>query len=254
MSPYSWELLYDHPTPKKVEYSRSILSYVDILGFRDLIETKTAGEISRLLRILAESVRPNRTFEPTEIKFTNFSDTVIRTMTCAEPGMAYLIYELKSLVYAQMALIPEGVTVRGAVTIGNVVQSWGVLYGPALIRAYELESAHGSPPRIVIDGEALNTINPAFDSRKFADDLAGLVKEDGETLFLDYLSACEHEMNVPEQEYPAFLELHRNFIRTNLKRFQDDTKKLPKYEWLKNYHDATIEEHLGDYVPRRLKV
>jgi hypothetical protein len=41
--------------PKRVKYTRSIISYLDILGFQDLIEKKTAGEISQLLRILAES-------------------------------------------------------------------------------------------------------------------------------------------------------------------------------------------------------
>jgi hypothetical protein len=35
----------------KVEYEPMLVSYVDILGFGELIRTKTAGEISRILRI-----------------------------------------------------------------------------------------------------------------------------------------------------------------------------------------------------------
>jgi hypothetical protein len=51
----SWDLLFRAVIPKRVKYTRSIISYLDILGFQDLIEKKTAGEMSQLLRILAES-------------------------------------------------------------------------------------------------------------------------------------------------------------------------------------------------------
>jgi hypothetical protein len=128
----TWESWYRHPKPQIVEYTRSIVSYLDILGFQELIETRTAGEISRILRILAESISPHPNDEPATIVFTKFSDTVIRSMT--EPNPAYFIYELKSILRAQVALIPHGVAIRGAVTVGDVVQSWDVVYGPAVVR------------------------------------------------------------------------------------------------------------------------
>jgi hypothetical protein len=46
----TWELLYNHVAPKPVEYVRSIVSYLDILGFQELVESKTAGELSKLAR------------------------------------------------------------------------------------------------------------------------------------------------------------------------------------------------------------
>ena len=76
----SWELLYRHLKPGRVRYIRSIVSFLDILGFRELIETRTAGDISRALRMLAESVEPNPLFKSEKIHFTKFSDTVIRSM------------------------------------------------------------------------------------------------------------------------------------------------------------------------------
>jgi len=42
----------------KVKYEPMLVSYVDILGFGELINTKTAGEISRLLRIFNETTAP----------------------------------------------------------------------------------------------------------------------------------------------------------------------------------------------------
>src|SRR5258708_18191832 len=115
----TWELLYRHLKPGKVRYTRSIVSYLDILGFRELVETRTAGEISRILRILAESVEPDPIFKSERIQFTRFSDTVIRSMPETRHYPHNFIFELRSILHAQIALIPQGIPIRGAVTIGS---------------------------------------------------------------------------------------------------------------------------------------
>jgi hypothetical protein len=254
MAAYTWELLYRGLKPKRVQYTNAIVSYLDILGFRELINSKSAGEISQILRVLAESVEPHPSTEPLKIHFIKFSDTVIRITPLSRLSVAYLILELKSLVYAQMALIPHGVTVRGAVTIGEIVQSWGVAYGPAIVRAYDLERIEGGPPRIVIDKDAFTRLDPPVDIGKFESGLPGIVGKDGSTLFLDYLSALESALNVPEQEYSVFLTLHRDFIRANLVRYANEPKIRSKYEWLSRYHGRTLEERFGTEVPQHLNV
>ena len=40
---------------KHVEYEVGLVTYVDILGFGELIRTKTAGEISRTIRVVKPS-------------------------------------------------------------------------------------------------------------------------------------------------------------------------------------------------------
>lgn len=103
----TWELLYGHLKPARVRYSRSIVSYLDILGFRELIETRKAGEISRILRVLAESVKPDPMFKSQKILFTKFSDTVIRSMPVSTHYPHDFIWELRSVLHAQIALIPQ---------------------------------------------------------------------------------------------------------------------------------------------------
>jgi hypothetical protein len=115
-----------------------------------------------------------------------------------------------------MSLIPQNVLVRGAVTIGDSVQSWGRVYGRAIVRAYDLERVPGEPARIVVDEEALTSIRPAIEREGLGSELRSLVKEEGSRAYLDYLRACEGELNVPEQEYPIFLKLHRDLIRNGL--------------------------------------
>ncbi len=250
----TWELLYRHLAPKTVKYVRSVVSYLDILGFSELIETRKAGEISHILRILAESVKPSPIFKEERIRFTKFSDTVIRSMPIATHYPHNFIFELRNLLHAQLALIPRGVPIRGAVTIGDVTQSWKVVYGPAVVKAYTLENQAGSPPRIVVDEDALASIQDAIEDANLTSELAGLVRKDGQTTFLDYLGACELELNVPEQEYTLFLELHRDFIHNNLTKYASIPAKLSKYQWLRDYHNRTLQERFGADLPQRLRV
>jgi hypothetical protein len=250
----TWEMLYPNPNPKHVEYTHSIVSYLDILGFRGLVKTKSAGEISRILRILAESARPDSLSKSTKTQFTRFSDTVIRSTPQRKHYPHNFIFELRSLVYVQMALIPLGITIRGTVTVGDIVQSWGVVYGPAVVRAYDLESQAGGPPRIIVDDAALNLLRPDIEKEQLQSELDFLIKEDGSTFYLDYLKACERELNVPEQEYSIFLGHHRDLIRVGLKEYANKPSIVSKYVWLKDYHERTLQERFGAMIPPHLNV
>jgi hypothetical protein len=233
--------------PKKVKYVRSVVSYLDILGFRELIRTKSAGEISRILRILAESIKPDPTFKADKAQFTKFSDTVIRSLPIS-PSLSFnFIFELRSVLNAQIALISEGILIRGAITVDDIVQSWGIVYGPAVVKAYALENQKGSPPRIVVDEDALAELRPELKKDKSDSVLSSLIKRDGSTTYIDYLRACEGEFNVPEQEYPMFLAKHRDLVRHGLSTYAAEPRVLPKYEWLKTYHDRCIETIAADY-------
>jgi hypothetical protein len=249
MNVATWESWYRHPKPQGVNYTRSIVSYLDILGFRELIERRTAGEVSRILRILAESIAPHPTDEPVKIEFTKFSDTVIRSTP--EPSPAYFIYELKTILRAQVALIPEGVAIRGAVTVGDITQSWDVVYGPAVVRAYELDSG---PPRIVIDDKALSLLHPPVDASVLASEELGLTRLEGTTIYLDYLKACEVELTVENDEYLQFLGIHRDFIRRCLEKYAEKRGVLEKYEWLRTYHEVILQERFGSDIPPHLNV
>jgi hypothetical protein len=250
----TWELLYDNVAPNPVRYTRSIISYLDILGFRDLIESRSAGEISQILRILAESVEPSSMFKNDKIQFTKFSDTVIRSMPESKHYPRNFLFELRSILHSQIALIPRGITVRGAVTIGEIVQSWKVVYGRGVVRAYELESMKDSPPRIVIDTDALSSVRPAIERENLTGELDRLIRTEGSITYLDYLRACEDELNVPEQEYSIFLRHHRDLIRSGLEKHATHPRVLKKYEWLRDYHQRTLEDRFGHEIPANLRV
>jgi hypothetical protein len=133
-----------------------------------------------------------------------------------------------------------------------MVQSWEVVYGPAVVRAYELESAKGSPPRIAIDEDALKLLNPGLGDILVSE--LGLARRQGDKIYLDYLKACEVELNVQEGAYLRFLEIHRNFIRDRLVKYAENPEVLTKYQWLRTYHESTLQEKFGADIPPQLKI
>jgi hypothetical protein len=73
------------PKRRHVEYGQALVSYVDILGFGELIEDRSAGQISKLLRGFTEAVEPRRFKTPIPdvssdefITFSDLSITMIR--------------------------------------------------------------------------------------------------------------------------------------------------------------------------------
>jgi hypothetical protein len=242
-----------------VQYAVSLVTYLDILGFKDLIRTRTAGEISRIIRIVKEAVQParfkTRLSAIPDDEYVNFSDlSVIATpleKAPHNPPGSQLFSQVLNLVHAQSNLIlDEAILIRGAVTIGEVVKSWGQLFGPAVVRAYELERDYARYPRIIIDArifEVLDRLPGAWLNGKREDKrmLRRLLRKDRDgRLFVDYLRALQNELDEPSM-YPAVLDQHHAFIRKGLKKYAHEPRIREKYEWLDKYHKATIAQLKG---------
>src|SRR5260370_41731921 len=142
---------------KTVAYSLHLLTSLDILGSREFSKRKPAGAISRMIRLVKEAAAPNLE-DKKELRqgFEHFSDLVIITTPVDSPEnvafpIGLVFAELLKLAIAQVRLIDQGILVRGALTVGNLVRSYNVGYGPALIRAYQLEQHHALFPRIIAD-------------------------------------------------------------------------------------------------------
>ncbi len=240
---------------KTVQYQLHIVMYLDILGFQEIITTRSAGFISRLIRIVQEATRPPKWFkEAQDTRYENFSDlcviaTPIKGDSQLSQSQGLFFLELLGLVHAQVALLSEEIFVRGAVTIGPLVRSYSVLYGPGLVAAYQLEQT-AVYPRIVVDHKALEVIRKdprlwVHDRESELESIGNLTRRDTEGVtYIDYLRASETEFDAPEHEYPAFLKLHKRLIQSNLAKYSDDAKISAKYAWLAGYHDTIVRERL----------
>jgi hypothetical protein len=238
---------------RNVSYERSLLTYIDILGFQELIEAKTPNEISRSIRIVRESVQPNR-FRTSlqklpEDEFVNFSDLSIIWTPLNRQGRSAprgcVQSQILRMVQAQAILLfDEGILLRGGIAVGDVARSYGQLFGPGVVRAYDLENKVARFPRIVVGEEVLQELNNnsmlwVHDKETDTRALDALLRKDfdGEW-FVDYLRAIEEELD-DRGEYPGYLKRHEEFIRHGLAEHRQNASVLAKFKWLREYHNHT---------------
>jgi hypothetical protein len=239
---------------KTVLYEPHIITYLDILGFQEIIATKSAGFVSRLIRIVQTATRPHGwTTKGEGIRYQNFSDlcvtaTPIRGHAQPYQSTGLFFLELLGLVHAQVDLVAQDVLVRGGITIGPLVMSYNVLYGPGLVKAYHLEQS-AVYPRIVVDPDALALVrkDPIFWVNGRQSEIKGLrslLRTENGVSYVDYLRASESEFDYPETDYFDFLKRHKQLIESNLQKHSGNARIRKKYEWLAHYHNTVVNKRI----------
>jgi hypothetical protein len=159
--------------PEPLSYENRTVLFCDILGWRDQIARAGADpeSIGRLRRTI---LRPIQTLRQGVIwghnyKFNTFSDNIVISCPANREDTSHLLFNMASFVSAS---VKTGFLIRGDVTIGNIIQDEHVVFGPALNRAYELESQLAIVPKIILDSTGFDDLLPEVES-------ACIVEEDG---------------------------------------------------------------------------
>ncbi len=241
--------------PKRVQYKRSLICHLDLLGFRELIRNKNPGEISRVLRLFSNAVTPvKRGFQVKELatkQFVAFSDThvtVIPTEPKDSSARGLIFLQILRLVHAQWLLFFEHkILVRGGIVVGDAVRSYGRFFGQGIIDAYDVESQKALYPRIVVDASVFEELknNPKVWTHDDDPDaeikaVKGLLHHDEENgvYYIDYLRVMEGEFDYPEV-YPQYLEDYLDKIR-ELMAETTHPGAHSKLEWMKRYRRRVL--------------
>ena len=256
---------------KDARYEKCIVSFMDILGFRDLVSKSKAedifGAISLFKKVtdppdfeddyISEVMYESGALNPTYCQF--ISDAIVRVSAYERipdenngfiPRTNALQNELDDLLAAQISLVERRILVRGGISFGDVFidrEGNGPFFGPGLIRAYDLENEEAVYPRLIIDACLLEEFrnNPQLTQYGADEDekkeLFALLRtgEDG-IVFIDYVRAAHTCMETYEK-YVDFLFQHKDLILTNLEAVKNG-KTRRKYIWLARYHNCVVEE------------
>lgn len=245
-------------------FERCVVTFIDILGFRNLLNTRTAAEIAGVVNALrrfttgdSDKDDPPRRMKECRMYSQSFSESVsdavvrVRTVDTQSPDGAFIL-ELIDLMYAMIECVNRGILIRGGMTIGPVhigEDGKGPIFGNGMVRAFKIESEEANYPRIMIDDAALEkylTDESLWNDGEIHSDEARLalaflgVAEDG-SHFVDYLRAAgpgEFDAGLVGQF--EFLKRHRQLIVQNLGT--EDLKARRKLVWLANYHNRFIVE------------
>lgn len=239
-------------------YRLAVITFLDILGFREWVNTGDPVDIHRVLsRLRSFAARPDdledsappggsMTFEMT--RSIAFSDSIVRIRFFdTEYPSGALFHEVINLLQAQGELISDNVLLRGGVTVGRVYLNGDMVFGPGFIRAYDLESQFANYPRIVIGPEAFGALRN--DARLIANHhdledevhyLRSLLQrgEDG-LWYIDYLHGMLGEMDYPEH-FPELVAQHRTFIIESANKAPPNSRVLQKFLWLAGYLNSVV--------------
>jgi hypothetical protein len=250
-------------------YELSLVSYIDLLGMRALLQQ--AGEDPSIVAAILDGFRQfSEPDEPSidtwEWKFVNFSDLVVRSVPVLSNNnkkyrLGLVFHELKALAQIQANLANRKVLLRGGVTMGNIAINAGLVFGPALVKGYELEKTQARFPRIVIDEVVFREMreNPLLSAHDYEDEMRyirRLVRQDADNLnFVDYLGCMLHNADDIKDRLQLLIA-HRELAQEQLANAgkldpssRERRSHLEKARWLADYHnshvDALTEETLG---------
>lgn len=211
------------------------LLFLDILGVREMATGSEAGKKladlrTALRRPLGDFLSPD---SPWPAAF--FSDTLVMVDPISEKMRTHLtlVGLAVQASWIQVNLAAAGFFVRGALTLGKAHLEDALLFGPALVEAYELERKAAVNPRILLSPIAVKAMKEGMAAEGQEEGGYFRVEQDG-TVFIDYLDIL---IDDPSDPVP-FLEIHRDMVRTQLAATRRDARKWDKYRWVADYHDS----------------
>jgi len=226
--------------------ARSAFLYVDLLGVRDVSATSPAEGLRRLDHAIRRAFRDFLAADsPWPSAF--FSDTLVVASPFVEPdleeaALGGLIIQAASL---QLELVEDDWFLRGGLALNDVHVRDGLVFGPALIDAYDVERRQAVHPRIVLSAAAVESQRKALDDYGEPTESPenGLLLQDTDGLvFIDYLSLVFDEVD----PHPVLL-MHRDRVISRLERHRSNPRVWEKYRWVAEYHNHTCRLRLpGD--------
>jgi hypothetical protein len=241
------------------DYDKTLVSYVDVLGFAELLKERTPTDVARLLTTMKQNfaaggrVHRTRNDEIVKIfKSFNFSDLIVRT-TRIEPvaDVGEIIdWELYYLSENQLSLAVEGILIRGAICVDDLVaeREDSIVFGPALVRSYRLEREYAVYPRIVIDRDLIYEAKDEGYIATWQDFYSQ--GEDG-AYFVDYLfgvsltglvAGLPGDQPNAEERIRQHRDMIVNFIAKRItgQNRQVSERIKQKWMWLALYHNSTM--------------
>lgn len=256
-----------------IQVEDSIVAFIDVLGFKELIEDVKANEydLNKRLNHFHRAINPSFKYLRDTAEFTQkypfpekchvkiFTDNIVFSWILSNhrDGEIEIWQALKNLSFYQSGLAIEGYFSRGGIEIGKVYSDDTILFGWPVIEVVRLEKERSVFPRVIFGKSFIDKVIPKIKSLKepLKSPLSDLIVKsvDGE-YFLNYLYTTKEmnddmiEEDFPSNNYyqPSIEELlkHKIKIVENMEKFENfDSIKYRKYYWLGQYHNYFCSEY-----------
>lgn len=252
----------------KKEYQKAIVTFIDILGFSNMVHSEECHSIYEKIALL-NKFNNGRQLEEGGCKECyegrnkpssfNFSDSIVRVRPIYEDHEndvlnVYLGDELADEIldmgYMQIELLKYNILLRGGISIGDIYfnDDENIIFGNALIRAHDLESKVARFSRIILDSE---NIHEEFGKAKCLSSTSSIInfinnvtrEGEGGIRYIDYLGICESDNDNGQEGFIEYLSCaHKKVIERALK-VSGNKEYRRKYIFLKQYHNSIVERY-----------
>jgi hypothetical protein len=243
------------------QFENHLVAFIDILGFRDALRDKE--NLNTFLGLIAGFVNLNSNFamhvENREDKsqiiklrpsITAFSDNIAisYSLTALERqnvnGWSALHALTENIASIASKCMEAGLLIRGGITIGPLYHRAGVIIGPALVEAYEIESQIAIYPRVVLSKAALrlNDVASRFLLNVDADGLHYV------NYFRSLVTRIENgRVNLEIARWLRHIDV---VIENNLTKYQanGDLRRLAKWIWFQRHFEKGKENFDPEFL------
>lgn len=230
-------------TVEILETSKYMVGYVDLLGFKKSIakdvDNKLLNTVYQCYVMAMTGSNMMSAIDKSSYKVKIFSDNIIIAIPCdpnaSDDTNPIIVFNriVALMGMLQRIFLEKGIFVRGGITYGELFIDDVMVWGEALLEAYNLENSEAKYPRIIISermkGIAVETygnVHEMFYINNIRTDSDG-------KYFLDYLN------------YPLDGTVNKALVDSldnvnNLITSEKDEKILEKLKWHKEYVEALI--------------
>ena len=227
-----------------IKVSRHIVAFIDILGSSKAIKEDSQKSLKVMHSAYENALKGfNNIFDNKNIKPTVkiFSDNIAVSVPCLD-GLekpCFLAVAMMSAVI-QVEFLKEKYLTRGGIAMGDYFCDDVMVWGNALVKAYELESKIAFYPRVIIEPDFIAKLKLATEAGNTH--CKEWIKQDKDSFFyIDYLNNCLQN---------AWM-LCLGMLETSDKevgKALNDVKVCQKWLWLKCY----LAEKLPDVLDGRI--
>ena len=235
-----------------IEYGERYCAFVDILGFRELINRLGKGALSvREMRELLTTIHKpdglSTQYWPTDFRTQSISDAVAISANVNREGLIEILRALENLT---LRLLDKGYFIRGGLVKGRLFHDENVVFGDALVEAFRIESEIARYPRVMTtravwldyekyraedDGGSLD------DWLKQSDDGPMFVHTLRSTSAFAYRTKLDNlSLSPPEQKNLDHITELQNTIQKKFDEAIDNPRHFEKVQWFAEYWNRSV--------------
>ncbi|MBI3699426.1 MAG: hypothetical protein HY242_03135 [Afipia sp.] len=242
-----------------IEYGERYCAFVDILGFRNLIDGLGKGELSveemrGLLTTIHKHDGISSQYWPTDFRTQSISDAVAISANVNREGLIEILRALENLT---LRLLDKGYFIRGGLVKGRLFHDENVVFGDALVEAFRIESQVARFPRVMATRAVL------LDFQQYvAEDEGGSLEDwikqsDDGPMFVHTLRSTSQfayrtklnnlNLNPTEQKNLDVITNRQNMIQKKFDEAIDNPLHFEKVQWFAEYWNRSVPYGGNDF-------